>query len=67
VLLIFLMFYVVFFALFVFVLCLVYSMLPVSMHCPFVIAPSDCSNVYLIYYMCNTIYLYITITESTMY
>jgi hypothetical protein len=34
-------------ALFVFVLCLVCPKLPVSLNCPFVIAPSDFSNVYL--------------------
>ena len=33
------------FALFVFVVCLVYPMLPVSMDCPFLIAPSVFSNV----------------------
>ena len=40
-------FFVVFFALFVFVLCLVYLMLPVSLDCPFLIASSGFSNVYL--------------------
>ena len=35
----FLVFCVVFFALFVFVLCLVYPMLPDSLGCPFLIAP----------------------------
>jgi len=38
-------FCVVFFC--VFVLCLVYPMLPVSLDCPFLIAPSVFSNVYL--------------------
>jgi hypothetical protein len=38
---------VVFFALVVFVLCLVYPMFPVSLECPFLIAPSVFSNVYL--------------------
>ena len=38
---------VVFFNLFVFVLCLVYPMLPVSLDCIFLIAPSVFSNVYL--------------------
>ena len=38
---------VVFSALFVFVLCLVYPMLPVSLGCLFLIAPSVFSNVYL--------------------
>ena len=33
---------------FVFVLCLVYPMLPVSLDCPFLIAPSIFSNVYLL-------------------
>ena len=33
--------------LFVFVLCLVCPMLPVSINCPFLIIPSDFSNVYL--------------------
>jgi len=44
-LLIFLVFCVVFFALFAFVLCLVYLMLPVSLDCPFLISPSGFSNV----------------------
>ena len=35
------------FVLFVFVLCLVCPMLPVSVDCPFLIAPSVFSNVYL--------------------
>ena len=35
------------FALFVFVLCLVYHMLPVSLDCPFLIAPSVFPSVYL--------------------
>ena len=35
------------FVLFYFVLCLVYPMLPVSLDCPFLIAPSVFSNVYL--------------------
>jgi hypothetical protein len=35
------------FALFIFVLCLVYTMLPVSLDCPVLIAPSVFSNVYL--------------------
>jgi hypothetical protein len=34
------------FVLFVFVLCLVYPMFPVSLDCPFLIAPSVFSNVY---------------------
>jgi hypothetical protein len=34
------------FALFVFVLCLVSPMLPVSLDCPFLIAPSGFSSVY---------------------
>ena len=46
VLLIVLVFCVVFFALFVFVLCLVYPMLHVSLDCPFLIAPSVFSTVY---------------------
>jgi len=46
-LLIFLVFCVVFFVLFVFVVCLVYPMLLVSLDCPFMIAPSAFSNVYL--------------------
>jgi hypothetical protein len=37
---------VVFFAFFVFVLCLVCEMLPVSLACPFLIAPSIFSNIY---------------------
>ena len=47
VLLIMLVFGVVFLRLFVFVLCLVYSMLPVSLDCPFLINPSDFSNLSL--------------------
>ena len=35
------------FILFVFVLCLVYPMLPVSLNCPLLIVPSVFSNVYL--------------------
>jgi hypothetical protein len=46
-LLIFLVFCVVFLVLFVFVLYLVYLMLPVSLDCPFLIASSVFSNVYL--------------------
>jgi hypothetical protein len=34
---------------FLFVLCLVYPMLPASLHCPFLIALSVFSNVYLPY------------------
>jgi len=48
VLLIFLDFCVVFFTLFVSVLCLVHPMLPISLDCPFWIAPSVFSNVYII-------------------
>jgi len=44
-LLIFLVFCVVF-LFFVFVLCLVYPMLPVFLDCPFLITPSVFSNVY---------------------
>jgi hypothetical protein len=36
------------FTLFVFVLCLVYPILPVTLHCPFLIAPSGFSNVFFI-------------------
>ena len=36
----------VFFVLFVFVLCLVYPMLPVSLNCSFLLPPSVFSNVY---------------------
>jgi hypothetical protein len=35
------------FILFVFVLCLVYAMLPVSLNCPFLITPSVFSDIYL--------------------
>jgi len=35
-------------ALFVFVLCLVYQMLPVSLDRPFVIAPSVFSNIFIV-------------------
>jgi hypothetical protein len=37
-----------FFVLFVFVLCFVYAISPVSLNCSFLIAPSVFSNVYLI-------------------
>jgi len=47
VLLIFLIFCVVFFVLFVFVMCLMYPMLSVSLDCSFLSAPSDFSTVYL--------------------
>jgi hypothetical protein len=40
--------YVVWFALFVFVLCLVHPMLPVSLNCPLWICPVVFSNVYLL-------------------
>jgi len=46
VLFIILVFSVVFFVLFVFVLCLVYLMLPVSLDCPFLIVTSVFSNVH---------------------
>jgi hypothetical protein len=36
---------------FVFILCVVYPMLPVSLHCPSLIAPSVFSNIYLIHSM----------------
>ena len=39
---------VVFFALLVFILCLVYTMLPVSLDCPFLIAPPVFSNILLL-------------------
>jgi hypothetical protein len=38
--------WVMFFVLFVFVLCLVYPILPVSLHCSFLITPLVFSNVY---------------------
>jgi len=41
------------FVLFVFVLCLVYHMLPVSLDCPVLISPSVFSNVYLYTLMYN--------------
>ena len=44
----FLVFCVVLFVLFVFVLCLVYPILPVSLDCPFLITPWVFSNAYLI-------------------
>jgi len=47
VLLIVLVFYVVFFNLVVFVVCLVDPMLPIYLDCPFFIVPSIFSNVYL--------------------
>ena len=37
----------------VFVLCLVYPMLTVSLDCPFLIAPSVFSNVYLFFVLCT--------------
>jgi len=43
----FVVFCVVFFTLFVFALFLVYSVLPVSLDCPVLIAPSVFSNVYI--------------------
>ena len=46
-LLIFLVFCIVFFVSFVFVLCLVYPILSLSLVCPFLIAPSGFSNVYI--------------------
>jgi len=45
--LIVLVFCVVFLALFFFVLCPVYPMLPVYLDCSFLIAPSDFSKVYI--------------------
>ena len=51
VLLIFLVFWV-FLGLFVFVLCLVYPMLPMSLDCPFFIDTAVFSNVYLFYDLC---------------
>jgi hypothetical protein len=42
----------VFFALFVFVLCPVYPMLPVTLYCPFLIPHSVFSNVYLLTIVC---------------
>jgi hypothetical protein len=59
VLLIFLALCVVFFALFVFVLCIVYPMLPVSLDFPFLIAPSVFDNVYL--HKCPCKYRYIAV------
>jgi hypothetical protein len=47
VLLIFLVFCVVFFGLFVFVLCLMDLILPMSLDCPFLIANSIFSNIYI--------------------
>jgi hypothetical protein len=48
VLFIVLVFCVVVFVLLAFVLCLLYQMLPVSQHCPFLTGPSVFSNVYLL-------------------
>jgi hypothetical protein len=42
-----LLFCAMMFVLFVFVLCFVYPMLPVSLDCPFVIVPSVFFNIYL--------------------
>ena len=58
-----------FFALFVFVLCLVYPMLPVSMNCPFLIAPPVFFNVYLsLHVRCrnitNNIYDFLSIANN---
>jgi hypothetical protein len=44
----FFVFCIVFIVLSVFFLCLVYSMLPVSLDCPFLIVPSVFSNTYLL-------------------
>ena len=48
VLLIFIIFCVLFFASFVFILCLMYPMLPVSLDCPSLIPPLFFSNVYFL-------------------
>ena len=48
VLIIFVIFCDLFFVLFVFIMCLVYLILPISLDCPFLIAPSVFSNVYLL-------------------
>ena len=59
VLLIFLVFCVVFFALFVFLLCIVYPMLSFFLDFPFLIAPSVFDNVYL--HKCPCKYRYISV------
>ena len=44
------------FAVFVFALCFVYPMLPVSLDCPFLIAPSVFSNIYLFSFVLCLVY-----------
>ena len=51
-LIVLLVFCVVIFVLFVIVLCLVYPVLPVSLDCPFLIAPSVFSNIYFYCVLC---------------
>ena len=65
VLLIFLALCVVFFALLVFVLCIVYPMLPVSLDFPFLIAPSVFDNVYLHKFPCKYRYIAVLAKCST--
>jgi hypothetical protein len=48
------------FVLFVFVLCLMCPLLPVSLDCPFLIAPSVFSNVHCTYLKVAVLFLYIT-------
>jgi hypothetical protein len=63
----YLAFCVVFFVvLCVFVLCLVYPMLLVSMDCPFLIAPSVFSNVYLFCGLCTQWYQFLWIVHSLL-
>ena len=47
-----------------FVLCLAYSMLPVSLHCPFLIATSVFSIVYLSYVLCTQCWQCLWIVHS---
>jgi len=66
-LLIFLVFSVVVFCLFVFVLCLVYQMLTVSLGCPFLVAPSIISNVYLSFVVFTMRKLFLEINKRLFY
>jgi len=67
VVLIFLVFCVVFLVLFVFVLCLVYPMLPVYLDCPFLIAPSVCSKIYLRHFTANRWALNLNSTNCSIF
>jgi hypothetical protein len=47
-----------------FVLCLAHSMMPVSLHCPFLISPSVFSNVYLSYVFCTQCWQCLWVIQS---